>query len=82
MHIGLICPELSGHLNPMSTLGQTLQGRGHKVSVLARLDAEARVRARGLDVISLGSAEFPRARLPSKPSAWARCKRPRRSGTR
>ena len=40
----------------MSILGQTLQGRGHKVSVLARLNAEARVRARGLNFISLGSA--------------------------
>lgn len=59
MHLGLICPELSGHLNPTTTLGQTLQQRGHRVSVLARLDARDRVLARGLEFIPLGITEFP-----------------------
>ena len=63
MHIGLICPELSGHLNPMTTLGQTLQLRGHRVSVLARLDAEKKVRDRGLEFIPLGTLEFPRGSI-------------------
>ncbi|MGB8853341.1 MAG: glycosyltransferase [Pirellulales bacterium] len=33
MHIGLNCPELSGHLNPMTTLGRELVRRGHRVTV-------------------------------------------------
>ena len=66
MHLGLICPELSGHLNPMTTLGQTLQQRGHRVSVLARLDAEARVRAHGLEFIPLGTNEFPLGSIPAQ----------------
>jgi len=32
-HLGLICPELSGHLNPMTTLGRELRCRGHHVTV-------------------------------------------------
>ena len=34
-HIGLICPELSGHLYQMTTLGRELKRRGHRVTVVA-----------------------------------------------
>ena len=39
-HLGMLCPELSGHLNPMTTLGRELQRRGHRVTVVARPDAD------------------------------------------
>jgi UDP:flavonoid glycosyltransferase YjiC (YdhE family) len=42
MHLGLICPELSGHLNPMTTLDRELQRRGHHVTVIARPGAKAK----------------------------------------
>src|SRR5947207_2456615 len=32
-HLGLICPELTGHLNPATTLGRELQRRGQRVTV-------------------------------------------------
>lgn len=35
MHIALVCPELTGHLNPMTALGRELAWRGHRVSVVA-----------------------------------------------
>ncbi|WP_009631168.1 glycosyltransferase [Synechocystis sp. PCC 7509] len=31
-HFGIICPPVTGHLNPMTTLGYELQRRGHKVT--------------------------------------------------
>ena len=33
MRIGLVCPDVPGHLNPLTTLGRELQKRGHEVSV-------------------------------------------------
>ena len=59
MRFGLICPELSGHLNPMTTLGRELAGRGHRVTVIAREDARAKVEAAGLGFAVIGAKEFP-----------------------
>lgn len=58
-HFGLICPELSGHLNPMTTLGRELQRRGHPVTVLARPDAKAKAESAGLGYAAIGEREFP-----------------------
>ncbi|WP_425400220.1 glycosyltransferase [Aeoliella sp.] len=35
MHYGLVAPALHGHLNPISTLGQELASRGHRVTLLS-----------------------------------------------
>jgi zeaxanthin glucosyltransferase len=66
MHIGLACPELSGHLNPMTTLGRELVRRGHRVTIVARPDAEARAFAAGLGFAAIGAAEFPRGAIPAQ----------------
>ena len=58
-HLGLICPELSGHLNPMTTLGRELQRRGHEVTVVARADGRAKARQAGLGFVLIGEREFP-----------------------
>ena len=58
-HLGLICPELSGHLNPMTTLGRELQRRGHHVTVVARADGRAKSQQAGLDFVVIGEREFP-----------------------
>jgi zeaxanthin glucosyltransferase len=58
-HLGLICPELSGHLNPMTTLGRELQRRGHEVTVVARADGRAKARQAGLGFVLVGEREFP-----------------------
>jgi zeaxanthin glucosyltransferase len=69
MHIGLACPELSGHLNPMTTLGRELVRRGHRVTVVARPDGEARAVAAGLGFAALGAAEFPRGAIAAQATA-------------
>jgi MGT family glycosyltransferase len=66
MHIGLACPELSGHMNPMTTLGRELVRRGHRVTVVARPDGEAKAVAAGLGFAAIGAAEFPRGAIPTQ----------------
>ena len=63
MHIGLTCPELSGHLNPMTTLGRELVRRGHRVTIVARPDGEAKAVAAGLGFAAIGKTEFPRGSI-------------------
>ena len=58
-HLGLVCPELSGHLNPMTTLGRELLRRGHCVTVVARPDARRKALAAGLGFAVIGEKEFP-----------------------
>lgn len=58
--IGLICPELSGHLNPTCALGRVLRLRGHDVTYFGLRDGEDHARSAGLDYYPIGEAEFPR----------------------
>lgn len=69
MHIGLACPELSGHLNPMTTLGRELLRRGHRVTVVARPDGAAKATAAGLGFAPIGAAEFPRGAIAAQSAA-------------
>ncbi|MEW4455309.1 glycosyltransferase [Bremerella sp. JC817] len=54
MKIGLHCPEVPGHLNPLTTLGGELQARGHDVIFLGCRMAEPIVRRAGLPFHALG----------------------------
>jgi zeaxanthin glucosyltransferase len=58
-HLGLLCPELTGHLNPLTTLGRELQRRGHTVTVVARPDAERKAQGAGLGFAPIAEADFP-----------------------
>jgi zeaxanthin glucosyltransferase len=58
-HFGLICPELSGHLNPMTTLGRELKRRGHRVTLIGRPDAQRKTETAGLEFAVVGEKEFP-----------------------
>jgi zeaxanthin glucosyltransferase len=58
-HIGLVCPEISGHLNPMTTLGRELLRRGYRVSLIGIPDAQAKAEGAGLEFIPIGAAESP-----------------------
>ena len=69
MHIALACPELSGHLNPMTTLGRELMRRGHRVTVVARPDGESKAVAAGLQFAAIGAAEFPRGAIAAQAAA-------------
>lgn len=71
-HLGLICPELSGHLNPMTTLGRELQRRGHRVTVLGRPDARRKAAAAGLDFAEIGADEFPEGAMAAQSAELGR----------
>lgn len=58
-HFGIICPGLTGHLNPMCVLGRELQRRGHQVTLLGIPDIEPVVMKSGLNFWIIGKAEFP-----------------------
>ena len=62
-HFGLICPELSGHLNPMTTLGRELKRRGHRVTLIGRPDAQKKTETAGLEFAVVGEKEFPAGSL-------------------
>jgi MGT family glycosyltransferase len=56
--IGIICPDLSGHLNPMMALGRELEGRGHRVLFYARLIAQKKIEEAGFEFRPYGEKEF------------------------
>jgi UDP:flavonoid glycosyltransferase YjiC (YdhE family) len=58
-HYSLLRPAASGHLNPMTTLGNALRERGHRVSLIGISDEEERVRAAGLKFVPIGLADYP-----------------------
>jgi zeaxanthin glucosyltransferase len=59
MHFGILCPALTGHLNTLLPVGQALQKRGHRVTLVGILDAQPRTLAAGLDFQAFGVAERP-----------------------
>ncbi|MCY7334833.1 MAG: glycosyltransferase [Chamaesiphon sp.] len=59
VHLGLLCPAETGHLNTMLPLGQEMQRRGYRVTFFGIVDASAKVLAAGLEFRSFGEVEFP-----------------------
>lgn len=57
MHIGLVCPDVTGHQNPMSTIGRELIVRGHRVSLIGIAPSRARAIARGLEFLEIGTPQ-------------------------
>ena len=62
-HFGLICPAMAGHLNPMLPLGQELKRRGHTVTMIGMLDAEAQTLTAELEFLAYGTEEFPKGAI-------------------
>jgi len=58
-HIGILCPTLTGHLNPMIAIGRELQRRSHRVTVVGFMDGKAKIVAAGLDFLAIGTGQFP-----------------------
>ena len=56
---GAFCYPGTGHLNPMSALARSLQQRGHQVVIFGIADAEARVRAAGVEFHRIGAKDYP-----------------------
>src|SRR5262245_61355586 len=58
-HFAVLCPEASGHLNPMTTLLAELRRRGHGVTWIGSLDGAHRVAPRGFEAVAIGQKAFP-----------------------
>src|SRR4051812_46479736 len=56
--IGAICPRLTGHLNPMTTLCRELQRRGHRVIFYQAPMAAEKIRSRGFEMRCFGEKEY------------------------
>jgi zeaxanthin glucosyltransferase len=58
-HFGIICPEATGHLNPMIALCHKLKQRGHRVTILGIEDSRAKISKAGLKFQLIGESDFP-----------------------
>ncbi|MEB3218900.1 MAG: glycosyltransferase [Nostocales cyanobacterium 94392] len=58
-HIGILCPDAIGHLNPMINLGKELQKRGNKVTFLGVPDMQEKIAKSGLEFLEIGANDFP-----------------------
>jgi len=58
-HVGVICPNVPGHLNPMLALADAIRARGHQVTFFLLGDPPASVVAAGFEIVPLGGAIFP-----------------------
>ena len=58
MRIALYCPDMTGHLNPMTTLGRELARRGHAVSVFGLPPAKPFADRAGLGYVGIGRADY------------------------
>ncbi len=58
-HLGVICPNASGHLNPMLALADAIRRRGHRVTFFLLGDTPGTVAAERFEVVPLGGSLFP-----------------------
>jgi MGT family glycosyltransferase len=59
VNIGVICPSLSGHLNPMTVLARELQSRSHRLIFFQIPDLESRISRDGLGFYPIGQSDYP-----------------------
>src|SRR5580765_8022908 len=62
-HFGVICPALSGHLNPQTALARELMARGHRVSFYQQPYSQARLESTGFVCRTFATDEFPVQRM-------------------
>jgi MGT family glycosyltransferase len=60
MHFGIVCPEMTGHLNPSLALGRELARGGHQVTVFTGPGARAKVGRAGLNFEPIGEGDEER----------------------
>ncbi|GFE69556.1 glycosyltransferase [Chroococcus sp. FPU101] len=63
-HFGIICPPVSGHINPMAALGRELIQRGHRVTVFQLPDVAAKIITEGLEYRPIGQSDHLIGSLP------------------
>ena len=59
IRFGIICPELSGHLNPTMALARVLQSRGHQITFYQRPLSKEKIINAGFNCAVFGEEEFP-----------------------
>jgi MGT family glycosyltransferase len=73
-HFGVLSFTGTGHLNPLISLSQQLQSRGHKITFFEKSTIEARVREAGIEFVPIGRENRPplkpKTAEPYDPSLW------------
>ncbi len=64
-HIGIFCPPLIGHLNPMLSLGNELLLRQNKVTLFGFLDSQVNAELAEINFSPLGEQEYPLGAIPT-----------------
>jgi zeaxanthin glucosyltransferase len=64
MHLGIISPPVSGHINPFAALGRELRRRGHRVTWFHMEDLAERIQAEDLEFYPIGQKDHPQGSLP------------------
>src|SRR4051812_26920617 len=58
-HVGIVCPNVPGHINPMIALADAIRTRGHRVTFFLLGEPSGSVAAGGFEVVPLGGSIFP-----------------------
>ncbi len=65
-HVGMICPNTPGHVNPMLALADATRARGHRVTFFLLGEPPASIMAAGFETVSLGGDVFPTVQYQSE----------------
>jgi zeaxanthin glucosyltransferase len=66
MRIALYCPDMTGHLNPMTTLGRELARRGHGVVLFGLPPARKYADRAGLGFVGFGDTDYESSIAPGR----------------
>lgn len=58
-HVGIFCPNVPGHLNPMVALADAIRTRGHRVTFFLLGVPPSSIAEAGFEIIALGGSVFP-----------------------
>ena len=58
-NFGVMCPNIPGHVNPMTALADAMRTRGHRITFFLLGESPASVSAAGFEVVQLGGSVFP-----------------------
>ena len=64
MHLGIVSPPVSGHINPFSALGRELCRRGHRVTWFHMQDLAGRIQSEDIEFYPIGHSDHPPGSLP------------------
>ncbi len=58
-HVGIFCPNVPGHLNPMVALADAMRTRGHRVTFFLLGVSPSSIAEAGFEIVPLGGSVFP-----------------------